>query len=1502
MMYFYINVNGDMAFMEAIFTGLGHLYSGNGGMLTVFKVALLANCLMSMLKFIIDPKGGIMTSFWVSLVIYMVLFTPTGTAVLTKDNHANRMIAGQIPIGILYPAEIVSKLGTETAKTFKDVFVATNFGYGGGSIGPGQFLISKYGLDPLIALNTMRQAYTNDAFSKSVVGGPGGTFGNSGASEAISTYFEKCLERYNRLSTINGETPKPLASGMVSSDAWAEYKISADWPIRIRINGVTQNTTCELAHSSIANLIDDRAAEIAMTYLDMSARSQDSDSNYAQQLSNVNDFLTEMNNGGAVAMHQMLENRFVMSTVAGNCGDSVLLSRADLQLCRAQFDQITSRRNVEASKATGFKEMFIPMVTFMEGFVYLITPFILFVVLLLGVKGLSLAGKYLTALVWIVLMPICQVAVDLYLSVYFNKFLTRLQNDSAGTSLISMNSQSSVWTDLESFISFAGTAQAMVPTLAMFILFAGVHTLMGIASGGGNNGASQTSMGGNVAAQSKSGTHVYGNQQATAYNNNGDVTQKVSSAVDSNNKVSSIDTSVAQAHSATVQSLQAETQSAQTARTTAIQEVFSGETANSYGNGYKLAKGMGYSDAASHIIGQQMQNGSSWNDAERFAKTQSKGVNVTAGGGIEITGNVNEILDKAKMLIPGVGQAKGVAHFLEEAGEGLLGDGKDSGGDAVVMKLKVGANGQMSLQSHDASTNTWGKEITSSDTSSDGYSDVQNAMRQTSGEITEARTNLKTDKFTEQEQAAIQANDTYQAAKSRSEASAQMDTTKFGESISIKESAPIAANTSSDFKAIANQKHFEKFNNDLINSFLSSGEKNQLFGHGKEFDIANSTAEQRAQVFNALDANERATLAASGFVKMNENGSFDQMTAGESISKATGKNISDNDIERMSQSSGSKQADNAKRVERAQLLQDTFRGIANMHDTSSVSTHKDELIGASGEWFKSAGSEQMQNGGPLGELRSMGQMMSAITDDNLHKQPSSTSDMQYIDGSSGDQIEKSIDSTFNKSSRFKGLESDPSAVADKLGELQLEARKNNLVTPGLSNEFGRTIAAVKDGTLSGDAMVAAVNNLEGQVDNAKGIANDAKAAGHSMRQGTEDIMKVGNQVIQDAADILPGVSDFLNMGSTGREQFENVKKSEIEGAVDAVAAMDKYQKFMAGAGAITESKGAMDKVSLLDAAANWTPGDTASEKVLKEHLDDQTFKDFKEIKQEALAGANYLANNDNAKNIAASLLNNTSGNDVDELYSRPNRELFNNVVQDMKDGDLSVGSQKAIMDNFNKFNTGVLGNGIERNISSYLNGQTLHAGDIPHVARSFHNEMNLDSLQWDQKSALTNYLQGNASKGDMLNKGFNSEQLKLADDYARVVTKIGEGATNNNVGADIYMKGREHNLTPNFPINGAVDLAQVNIDQKGSVVTTYGTRDGRETNHDLKDVMMNISKLTSMEQISSLIGNEKHYATEVYDDNGKTWKDNPNLTKSEIEKGQQILDSISNPLIKRSYL
>ncbi|MCQ1058410.1 conjugal transfer protein TraG N-terminal domain-containing protein [Photobacterium sp. ZSDE20] len=517
--------NGDMNFLAAILNGMAMMFDGGGGHNSIAymgRIALMLNIFYSIWQGVFKNGMPNIVNILHSIFIYIIFFQALVPVGLYKDTEGYRSISGKLPIGLVYPASVVTRAMHSLSWDLKD---SINSG-----VGVTDSPILQSGLTPLHALLEMRKVRLDGDFSKS--GSIAGSVGSvtSGLTTALTHYQDQCITKYALLKDTDVPVDGPTKPNTIFEEATSSndplktlHIAEAGWPFFTTLDNTEINTDCDSGFNIINTALEKKAKDTLLSRMSQLFGLGDSSHTSAELELQAANYLRAMDPMvGAEAVVQMTKNLFVQEVLYGACANAAVLDPSHVQACRGQFDAIQERRFSEAGKADSWREMALPMMTFIEGFVYMLMPVMFFVALIGGQAGFALVFKYMMALLWVALWPVCQVAVDVFLHVYFNIFTENIQTDAAGVGILSSSAFNSTWLQLESFVAFAGTAQAMVPALAMFILYAGVHAMQGLASAASSGGvAPPGTNSANQTAKIDSDNVRYGNQSST-YMRNGD--------------------------------------------------------------------------------------------------------------------------------------------------------------------------------------------------------------------------------------------------------------------------------------------------------------------------------------------------------------------------------------------------------------------------------------------------------------------------------------------------------------------------------------------------------------------------------------------------------------------------------------------------------------------------------------------------------------------------------------------------------------------------------------------------------------------------------------------------------------------------------------------------------------------------------------------------------------------------------------------------------------------
>lgn len=478
-------VYGDPDFLAAVLTGVAHVFAQDVFLYSV-AIGFIVNILWSIFSWISAPqKNALFSTLLQSIVIYAILFSPHMNVVLRSPvDNSSTQISGSIPWGIAVPASLMSTMGNAWREEFRDAAYA-----GLPATSNASLLFQTEGITPLKALLALR----NHASSYRGV--------EEELRRSISDYFTYCMAPVLDLNqssptNVTRKTAENFASAFTSNNYWsmlAPVDSSSTGSMVLTLSISPYSTvTCSTAHQTIGNLLSSESMTLAADAIYQTHKWGDDETSKNEFLNNVNDTLLAMDPAVVTSnANTIAQNLVAFDIINGMCGDSTYLDETFIAQCRMQSDAVHKRRIEEATKANGFLEMIVPLTTFVEGFIYLITPLMAVMVAFFGAGAMKMIGKYAMGLGWLAIMPLCQVGVDLYLAVYYNKFLASFGVDDEFGSVSFVNTQ---WLELESFVAFAGTAQAMVPSLAMFILFGGIHAMQGLAGSASSGLKTDTSV------------------------------------------------------------------------------------------------------------------------------------------------------------------------------------------------------------------------------------------------------------------------------------------------------------------------------------------------------------------------------------------------------------------------------------------------------------------------------------------------------------------------------------------------------------------------------------------------------------------------------------------------------------------------------------------------------------------------------------------------------------------------------------------------------------------------------------------------------------------------------------------------------------------------------------------------------------------------------------------------------------------------------------------------
>lgn len=482
---FVIYSMGDPDFMRLALLGLSHSFEQ--GALSLAKIGLMLGLLAVFWKGVWSPDKIEFKQFFIGFFLVYFLFAHQVPVKLVHSNGVGVDNMPPIPIGIALSATIATNFGYSMASGLREFYQTT---YVPGSYATGTYrtmlglqpprpgstppTVAGNGLDPLRELMKLRYNESPGAFANSSNGE------KVDYTDSIQNYIKDCVLKDEYLK--NASTEVNTADFYNTHFAWEQMKVSYDgWSTSINVaNGQGYKTVgCGTAYDQLDSVINS-------VYKNMSVKGGTAKSKVDDELTKHGTDMLHSVNGEAwkIKVNQLMHYHYKKSQ-----SESVWSSKAQLMSSQSEFEAMDKRRVSTAVQYSLWSEMAIPLISYIEAFVFLIGP-LMPLVIAFGEKGLGLVLKYFFILIWVNTWPVLQVGVNMYLQNAMNKtsFATSPYDP------FSWAGYNTTFTELESFIAMGSTLQTMVPALSLMLLYGSAHTMINVANsaqkGGGSEGAS----------------------------------------------------------------------------------------------------------------------------------------------------------------------------------------------------------------------------------------------------------------------------------------------------------------------------------------------------------------------------------------------------------------------------------------------------------------------------------------------------------------------------------------------------------------------------------------------------------------------------------------------------------------------------------------------------------------------------------------------------------------------------------------------------------------------------------------------------------------------------------------------------------------------------------------------------------------------------------------------------------------------------------------------------
>ncbi|WP_427551836.1 conjugal transfer protein TraG N-terminal domain-containing protein (plasmid) [Methylomonas sp. MS20] len=380
-----------------------------------------------------------------SMLIYTALFAP-GVQVKVEDAYSgNVVVVNNVPFGPAVAGSIMSNMGYRLTRLFEQAFAVPS--------------MTEHGFaDPLNTLIAVRK----NLLSRITLGKANSPTAQVDLEASFVNYIKEC--------TITGVdlNLNTMDAIMRTSNVMTAIRFNSKiYTTEIYLGSGPQILTCTDAYVAL----DDYVTKYAITGLeDLLQRTLNL--NRPEDVSTrISDALSALSNSTISANDYMLSSLVVPmfeKGIVGRYEDGLKWNKA------AMVHQSIQQRNMQwAAEQTLFTRIVRPMMTWIEGLSYAITPLMVFAVML-GSAGISMVGQYFKMLLWIQLwMPIMAV-INLYINMSALGKLDAL--DAQGFNIPSIEGIYQMDMVLQDWVAIGGMLASSTPAIALMLVYGGSVT------------------------------------------------------------------------------------------------------------------------------------------------------------------------------------------------------------------------------------------------------------------------------------------------------------------------------------------------------------------------------------------------------------------------------------------------------------------------------------------------------------------------------------------------------------------------------------------------------------------------------------------------------------------------------------------------------------------------------------------------------------------------------------------------------------------------------------------------------------------------------------------------------------------------------------------------------------------------------------------------------------------------------------------------------------------
>ncbi|MCE0759422.1 conjugal transfer protein TraG N-terminal domain-containing protein [Marinobacter sp. G11] len=450
---------GDAAFLEQILIAVAMVTSPGTGFTDIVKIGLLIGVLLILVQSVFQGAKEVnIQQIFIGYLIYALFFVPT-TLVKIEDAYTGDVrVVDNVPLGIGAAGGIISTIGYNITNLFEQ-------GYG--VIVPSA--TENRFAESLKLLNDVRKRVAATpvyAVMDATIGG------DADIRKSWNNYIRECtLTAVDLGPDLGGKRLTDIMSGELPDALRFNSNL---YGTRLYLGGGGTDYSCSDAYTVLVNNTNSALASPMTDNAISKILGIDTTgvgaSSAISEISNSLGMLGQSSTAATDYLTAAVLEPIYYEAAQGRYTDFQDIASATM------INQAIQQRNTQwAAEQSMFMTIVRPMMTFFEGFVYAITPFMAFLIVL-GSFGIGLAGKYLQTLLWIQLWTPVLAIINLYLHTAAAGDLSSIEGEL--NSFYALNAASD---QLQHWIATGGMLAAATPMISLFIVTGSTYAFSNLA-------------------------------------------------------------------------------------------------------------------------------------------------------------------------------------------------------------------------------------------------------------------------------------------------------------------------------------------------------------------------------------------------------------------------------------------------------------------------------------------------------------------------------------------------------------------------------------------------------------------------------------------------------------------------------------------------------------------------------------------------------------------------------------------------------------------------------------------------------------------------------------------------------------------------------------------------------------------------------------------------------------------------------------------------------------